>query len=61
MLASMDIKGTVLIRNIKNLQEAETVLHNITSIPKELDSFVKILFNAEKPGDEKVLIVIINE
>ena len=61
MLVSMDIQGTIIVRSIKTLEEAENVLFKITSIPKEVDSFAKILFNCEKPGDEKELIAIVNE
>ena len=61
MLASMDIQGTVYIRCIKNLSDAENILYTITSIPKEVDNFAKIIFNQEKRGDEKELIVIIND
>jgi hypothetical protein len=37
MFASMDVTGTVYIRSIANLQEADTVLQTITTIPKEVD------------------------
>lgn len=61
MLASMDIQGTVLVRSIANLQDAETVLYTITSIPKEVDSFAKVVFNWARPNDDKELLVLINE
>ena len=57
----MDIQGTVYIRCIKNLSEAENILYTITSIPKEVDNFAKILFNHEKKGDERELLVVIND
>lgn len=61
MLASMDIQGIILIRNISNLNDADTVLHKITSVPKEVDTFAKVLFNCEKPGAEAELIVIVTD
>jgi hypothetical protein len=42
LLASMDIQGTVLVRS---LNDPETILHTISSIPKEVEDFARILFN----------------
>lgn len=61
LLASMDIKGVIYIRRISNLSEAETVLYTINSIPKDMDTFAKVLFNYAKPGDEKEVLVILND
>ena len=43
LLASMDIQGTVLIRN---LNDPETILSTITSIPKEVVDYARVLFNS---------------
>lgn len=59
ILASMDIQGTIYIRYIKNLSDAETILYSITSIPKEVDYYAKILFNHEKKGDEKNFLFLL--
>ena len=61
MLASMDIQGTVYIRCIKNLNDAETILQTITSIPKDVEDYAKIIFNSERPEDEGELLVLIND
>ena len=57
LLASMDIQGTVLIRS---LNDPETVLHTITSIPKEVEDFARILFNNQRPVSDGALIAVIN-
>lgn len=56
----MDIQGTVLIRSLKDLSEAESVLYTITSIPKDT-AYAKILLNVERIGAEGEVIVIIND
>ena len=60
MLASMDLQGTVYIRNISTLEQAETVLYTITSVPKEVEDFAKVLFNSSIQN-KKELLVIIND
>ena len=57
LLASMDIQGTVLVRS---LQDPETILHTITSIPKEVEDFARILFNNQRPVSDGALIAVIN-
>jgi len=60
-LASMDINGTCYIRSIANLQDAETILYTITSIPKDVDDYARILMNNEMPNAEGELLVVIND
>ena len=57
----MDIQGTVLVRSLKDLSNAETVLFTISSIPKDVDDYAKILMNSEKPDAEGEIIVFIND
>jgi len=61
MLVTMDIQGTIFVRCIANLEDAETVLYTITSIPKDVEDLAKILFNSEKQGAECELLVLIND
>jgi len=61
MFLSMDIQGTVLIRSLRDLANAETILFTINSIPKDVDDYAKILMNAEKPDAEGEIILLINE
>ena len=61
MFLSMDIQGTVLIRSLKDLANAETVLFTINNIPKDVDDYAKILMNAEKPDAEGEIILLIND
>ena len=57
LLASMDIQGIVLIRS---LNDPETVLHTISSVPKEEQDFARILFNSQRPQSDGCLIILIN-
>ena len=58
MLASMDIQGTIYVRNIA---DPETVLFMINSVPKEPEDLGRLLFNSERQGDERELLVVIND
>ena len=61
LLATMDIQGTVLIRNISRDGDHDNVLYTITSVPKDVDDVARIIFNSERPDDEGELIVMIND
>jgi WD40 repeat protein len=43
LLCTMDIKGTILVRN---LNDPETVLYTINSVPKEVEDFARVVFNS---------------
>jgi len=61
MFISMDIQGNAIVRSLKDLEHAETILFTINCIPKEVDDYAKILMNAEKPDSEGELILLIND
>ena len=61
LLATMDISGTILIRSIQTLQDAENVLYTINSLPKEIKEMAKVLFNKERAGDEAEILVLIGD
>ena len=58
MLASMDIQGIIYVRNIS---DPESVLFMINSVPKEAEDMGRLLFNSEHQGDERELLVVIND
>jgi hypothetical protein len=43
------------------LNDAETIIQTITSIPKDVEDYAKIIFNSERPEDEGELLVLIND
>lgn len=61
LFASMDIQGTVLIRSLKDLSDAESVLYVINTIPKDVEDYSKILLNVERADIEGEIIVLIND
>ena len=61
MLASMDALGTIHVRCIANLTDAETVLYTITSVPKEVDDFARLFFNSQRQGHQIELLVLLND
>ena len=58
LMASMDISGTVYIRS---LEDPENVLYQITDIPKNEDDFARLILNLERPQDDAVVILLLND
>lgn len=57
IMASMDLQGTIYIRS---MEDPETVLYTITDIPKGPDDYARLLLNIERPQDESVVILLLN-
>lgn len=60
LLASMDIQGTILIRSIKDLKDAEVILYTISTIPKDVEEYARLIFNGQIPDSEGELLILIN-
>lgn len=58
MMASMDLQGTVYIRS---MEDPENALYTITDIPKGPDDYARLLLNLERPQDESVVIILLND
>ena len=57
MLASMDLQGTVYIRS---MEDPENALFTFSDIPKGPDDYARLLLNLERPQDESVIILLLN-
>ena len=60
LLASMDIQGTIYIRSIKDLKDAETILYTISSIPKDAEDYARLVFNGQMPDSDGEILILIN-
>lgn len=43
------------------MDDAETILYTINSIPKDIDDYARIFLNSERPDDEGELFLLIND
>lgn len=58
MMASMDLQGTVCIRS---MDDPENLLYTITDIPKGPDDYARLVLNLERPQDESMVIILLND